>query len=239
MTVKEIFDHPAVKAVEMEILDTIRDEERCRSCRNGEDTKLAVQHLLSVRKRILNGMFEWTDEYYSLLSEFNNVLVEAQCEMRERLFRLSENVKETSLENLEFQGKVFMSYKYSEIHPVQTIRASKMWNVLNGSYDEFIPLYKDGVNNIYFTGQDTIPSEKEAVYLSEETENWNEGLDREKTKDMKLCYAFHNLYAHTTFSILDLLWVRDFYIDINVEASHCTGSDDWDDIHWKEFDYND
>ena len=30
MTVKEIFNHPAVKAVEMEILDTIRDEERCR-----------------------------------------------------------------------------------------------------------------------------------------------------------------------------------------------------------------
>ena len=138
MTVKEIFDHPAVKAVEMEILDTIRDEERCRSCRNGEDTRLAVQHLLSVRKRILNGMFEWADEYYSLLSEFNNVLVEAQCEMRERLFRLSENVKET--------------------------------------------------------------------------ENWNEGLDKEKTKDMKLCYAFHNINAHTAFSIFDLLWVRDFYI---------------------------
>ena len=159
MTVKEIFDHPAVKAVEMEILDTIRDEERCRSCRNGEDTRLAVQHLLSVRKRILKGMFEWNDEYYSLLSEFNNVLVEAQCEMRERLFRLSESVKETGLENLEFQGKVFMSYKYSEIHPVQSVRATKMWNVLNGSYDEFIPLYKDGVNSIYFTGQYTIQSE--------------------------------------------------------------------------------
>ena len=141
MTVKEIFDHPAVKAVEIEILDTIRDEERCRSCRNGEDTKLAVQHLLSVRKCILNGMFEWADEYYSLLSEFNNVLVEAQCEMRKRLFRLSESVKETGLENLEFQGKVFMSYKYSEIHPVQSVRAKKIWNVLNGSYDEFIPLF--------------------------------------------------------------------------------------------------
>ena len=236
MTVKEIFDHPAIKAVEMEILDTIRDEERCRK---GEDAKLAVQHLLSVRKRILNGMFEWTDEYYSLLSEFNKALVEAQCEMRERLFRLSESVKETGLENLEFQGKVFMNYKYSEIHPVQTNRARKMWNVLNGSYDEFIPLYKDGVNSIYFTDPDTIPSEKEAVYISEETENWNEGLDREKTRGMKLCYAFHNLYEHTTFSILDLLWVRDFYIDINAESSYYTGSDDCDDIDWKDFDYND
>ena len=104
MTVKEIFDHPAVKAVEIEILDILRDEKRYRE---GKDAKLAVQHLLSVRKRILNGMFKWTDEYYSLLSEFNKALVDAQCKMRNRLFRLSENVKETGLENLEFQGKVF------------------------------------------------------------------------------------------------------------------------------------
>lgn len=235
MTVKEIFNHPAVKAVEMEILDTIRDEDRCSK---GEDAELAVQHLLSVRKRIINGMLEWTDEYFLLLSEFNNALVQAQSEMRERLSRLSESVNETGLENLEFQGKVFLSYKYSEIHPVQSIRARKMWNVLNGSYDKYIPLYNDGVNSIYFTGQETIPSEKEAVYLSEETENWNEGLDREKTRGMKLCYAFHNLYEHTTFSIFDLLWVRDFNIEINVESTHYTGSTDWDDIDWEKYDYN-
>lgn len=94
MTVKEIFDHPAVKAVEMEILDILRDEKRYRE---GKDAKLAVQHLLSVRKRILNGIFKWTDEYYSLLSEFNKALVDAQCKMRERLFRLSENVKVTCI----------------------------------------------------------------------------------------------------------------------------------------------
>lgn len=236
MTVKEIFDHPAVKAVEIEILDTIRDEVRRRK---GEDAKLAVQHLLSIRKQILNGMFELTDEYLSLLSEFNKALVEAQCKMRERLFRLSESVKVTGLENLEFQGKVFMNYKYSEIHPVQSIRARKMWNVLNGSYDKFIPLYEDGVNRIYFTGLETIPSEKEAVYLSEKTENWNDGLDREKTKDMKLCYAFHNLYDHTTFSIFDLLWVRDFCIEISIESTHYTRPTDWDDIDWEKYDYND
>ena len=148
MTVKEIFDHPAVKAVEIEILDILRDEKRYRE---GKDAKLAVQHLLSVRKRIINGMFEWADEYFSLLSEFNKALVHAQCEMRERLSRLSESINETGLENIEFQGKVFLSYKYSEIHPVQSIRAKKMWNVLNGSYAKFMPSYKDGVNDIYFT----------------------------------------------------------------------------------------
>ena len=80
-------------------------------------------------------------------------------------------------------------------------------------------------------------TESPILSISEETENWNEGLDREKTKDMKLCYAFHNLYEHTSFSVLDLLWVRDFYIDINVATTHCTGSDDWDDIDWMDFDY--
>ena len=236
MTAKEIFGHPAVKAVEIEILGIVGDEKRYRT---GKDSKLAVQHLLSVRKCIINGMFEWADEYFSLLSEFNKALVHAQCEMRERLSRLSESVNETGLENLEFQGTVFLSYKYSEIHPVQSIRARKMWNVLNGSYDEFMPLYKDGANDIYFTGQETIPSEKEDIYLSEETENWNEGIDREKTKDIKLCYAFHNLYEHTTFSILDLLWVRDFCIEINAESTQYTGSTDWDDIDWEKYDYND
>ena len=86
MTVKEIFDHPDVKAVEIEILDILTDEKHYRE---GNDSKLAVQHLLSVRKRIINGMFEWAVEYFSLLSEFNNALVHAQCEMRERLSRLS------------------------------------------------------------------------------------------------------------------------------------------------------
>ncbi|MCI7426702.1 MAG: hypothetical protein SPE60_07275 [Prevotella sp.] len=86
MTAKEIFDHPAVKAVEIEILGIVGDEKRYRT---GKDSKLAVQHLLSVRKRILNGMFEWSDENFMLLSEFNNALVHAQCEMRERLSRLS------------------------------------------------------------------------------------------------------------------------------------------------------
>lgn len=232
MTVKEIFDHPAVKAIEIEILDILWEEEHCRK---GQDAKLAVQHLLSVRKRILNGMFEWNDEYYSLLSDFNKALVEAQGEMRERLYRLSESEKETDLDGLEFHGKVFLSYKYSEIHPVQNIRARKIWSVLNGSYDMFMPLYKNGANDIYCTGQENIPSKEEVLF--EHVENWNEGLDREKTKEMNLCYAFHNLYAHTAFSILDLLWVRDFSIEINVESTHHTGSTDWDDIHWEEYDY--
>ena len=39
------------------------------------------------------------------------------------------------------------------------------------------------------------------LYLSEKTDNWNEGLSPELTSDMHLIYPFHNLYEHTCFSI--------------------------------------
>ena len=60
------------------------------------------------------------------------------------------------------------------------------------------------------------------LYLSEKTDNWNEGLNPELTSDMHLIYPFHNLYEHTCFSIFDLLWVRDFNVEISVEYDYAT-----------------
>ena len=44
------------------------------------------------------------------------------------------------------------------------------------------------------------------------------GFDREMTKDMHLTRVFHNIYEHMEFSIFDLLWVRDFNIEVSVEV---------------------
>ncbi len=55
------------------------------------------------------------------------------------------------------------------------------------------------------------------LYWSEETENFNEGLDGELTKDMHFIFAFRDLFNHMEFSVFDLLWVRDFIIKLNVE----------------------
>ena len=35
-------------------------------------------------------------------------------------------------------------------------------------------------------------------------------------------FQFHNLYEHTCFSIFDLLWVRDFNVEISVEYDYAT-----------------
>lgn len=54
---------------------------------------------------------------------------------------------------------------------------------------------------------------------------WNDGLDRELTKDINLIYPIHHLVSHTDFSIFNLLWVRDFNVEIHIESDYKTYQD--------------
>ena len=136
-----------------------------------------------------------------------------------------------------------MGYDYSKIHPVQSMRAKKMWAILNATLDNYIFLYSEhGVCHFYMCNEDSdIDTESELLYLNEELNNWNEGLDRDMSADMHLTYAFHNLFQHLEFSIFDLLWVRDFNIEIHVEHDYQTYKDDEseDYLDWKKCDYFD
>lgn len=237
MTIEEVFESPAVKSVEIEILDVMSEvigKWRDPQC------EIAVLHLLTVRKNILNKMFVLTDEYKKLLEEFNDKLIDALLEMRSQTITMHNGALNADMYGVNTTGKVFMGYKYPAIHPIQTARAKKIWAVLNGSYDNFMPLYKDGVADFTLSERNPeIPSENQLLYLSEKIDNWNEELDRQKTADMHLCYGFHNLIDHNAFSFFDLLWVRDFSIEITCESNHCTGSEDWDEIDWNKCDYFD
>lgn len=135
---------------------------------------------------------------------------------------------------IEAVGKCFMGYGYSRIHPIQTVRAKKMWEVLSGALDGYDPLYEDGVmsNGWHYQGGEP-ETENMMLYLSEKRDNWNEGLDCNQTRDMNIIHAVHNLYDHTAFSIFDLLWVRDFNMEIHVEVDYSTYKTDGNNgIDW-------
>lgn len=184
-------------------------------------------------------MFILTDEYKHLLTEFNEKLIEALLEMRWQTIKMYNGTIDADMYNVETTGKVYMSYKYPVTHPIQTMRAKKIWAVLNNSFDYYMPMYEDGIEHLRLYKDGEIPSENQLLYLTEDIDNWNEGLDRETTADMHLCHGFHNLISHNDFSIFDLLWVRDFSIEITSESKHCTGSEDRDDIDWGKSDYSD
>ena len=242
MTVQEIFNSTAVRSVEEQILDLYHETERKHWC--NDENKKAIKSLLEVRRRILNSMFVLDEQNKQLLAEFNEAMKQQLIEMRKRAIDLYNSVYKSDMGgSVEVEGKCFMGYEYSKIHPVQTMRAKKMWAVLNGSLDDYIFLYcEDGVNSFYINNYDPkIESENELLYLNEELDNWNEGLDREMTKDMHLTYAFHNLFSHLDFSIYDLLWVRDFNIEIHVEYDYHTYENEeyGDDLDWGKCDYYD
>ena len=242
ITVQEIFNSTVVRSVEEQILDLYHETERKHWC--NDENKKAIKSLLEVRRRILNSMFVLDEQNKQLLAEFNEAMKQQLIEMRKRAIDLYNSVYKSDMGgSVEVEGKCFMGYEYSKIHPVQTMRAKKMWAVLNGSLDDYIFLYcEDGVNGFYINNHDPkIESDNELLYLNEDLDNWNEGLDREMTKDMHLTYAFHNLFSHLDFSIFDLLWVRDFNIEIHVEYNyHTYKNDDYgDDLDWGKCDYYD
>ena len=240
MTIQEIFNSTAVRSVEEQILDLYHETERKHWC--NDENKKAIKSLLEVRRRILNSMFVLDEQNKQLLAEFNEAMKQQLIEMRKRAIDLYYSISKLDKNGrIDVIGKCFMGYQYSKIHPVQSIRAKKMWAVLNGSLDDYIFLYcEDGVNSFDINSHDpTIESENEFLYLNEHLDNWNEGLDREMTKDMHLTYAFHNLFSHLDFSIYDLLWVRDFNIEIHVEYDYHTYENEeyGDDLDWEKCDY--
>ena len=240
MTVQEFFDTTAVRSVEEQILSLYHETERNHWY--NDENKKAIRSLLEVRKQVLDSMFVMDEHSKQLLAEFNEAMKQQMVEMRKQAIELYNNVyKPDMVGHIEVTAKCFMGYEYSKIHPVQTMRAKKMWAVLNGSLDDYIFLYhEDGVDSFNISSEDhKIASENEFLYLNEVPDNWNEGLERELTSDMHLTYAFHNLFSHLDFSIFDLLWVRDFNIEIHVEYDyHTYESDDYgDDLDWNKCDY--
>ena len=219
MTVLEIFNTTAVRSVEEQILYLYHETERNHWY--NDENKKAIRSLLEVRKQVLNSMFVMNEHNKQLLAEFNEAMKQQMVEMRKRAIELYNNVyKPDMVGHIDMVGKCFMGYEYSKIHPVQTMRAKKMWAVLNGSLDDYIFLYhEDGVDSFNISSEDhKIASENEFLYLNEVPDNWNEGLERELTSDMHLTYAFHNLFSHLDFSIFDLL--SDDYGD-NLDWNKC------------------
>lgn len=242
MTVQEIFNSTAVRSIEVQILSLYQETERNHWY--NDENKKAIRCLLEVRKQILDSFFVMGEQDKQLLAEFNEAMKEQLIEMRKRVIDLYNKVYNPKMiGRIEVVGKCFMGYEYSKIHPIQSMRAKKMWAILNGSLDDYIFLYHDdGVCRFDISSDDTrIKSENEFLYLDDNMGNWNEGLDRKLTSDLHLIFAFHDLFCHLDFSIFDLLWVRDFNIEIHVEQDYYTfPTDDWgDDLDWQKCDYYD
>lgn len=206
--IRSVFENPQVVAIEKAIV-----KEYHRNLLPGE----TLQQLLRERWLILRDFNRFDSETAKLLIGFNQALTRALTALHEKIITLYHEylARDDYWGEFEITAKCKLGYQYPKGHPVQSERAETIWEILTQGY---VPLYDDGCSHPIRARKDLKPPTlDELLYLSKELKNWNiESLDREWSQDMNLIHPFHYLYTHMPFSLFDLIYVRDFNLEINL-----------------------
>ena len=147
---------------------------------------------------------------------FNYALTAALRELYDRAHRIWNSIKDNEdFKDVEIEAKCYLSYDYPKLHPVQAEDRQDLWNAIcDAGWNR---LYDDGVSLTSLSLPRNDESFESFIGMNNEYNNWNEGLDRELTKDLHLTSAFHNLFEHMEFAITDFVYVREFETEINIE----------------------
>lgn len=212
MDIKHIFEDPRIVMLEEEIA------RRNEYCRYTDEETHVMEYLLKGRHRVLCHLNVYDYEMKRLLVDFNDALRKACAE----LYRRTMSVYQECLQrkdcpgDFEVEAKIFLGYEYPALHPVQTETAKQVWDAL--ACGGFRALYDDGCSWALRFGRYCQPeSLEEWLGMEDPNDNWNEGLDREWSKDLRLIQPFHNLYDHCYFSLYDLIYVREFNLEVHAE----------------------
>lgn len=179
-------------------------------------------HLLKLRKHMINReALKHQEKLLPDIIAFNDALTQALHEMLDKAHYAWEKL---SLLNDTAQRPVSeLSIKlsfgdYPKLHPVQDDKRDTLWAALHDP--DLNPLYDFGISltRVIFPG-DLSMSFDSLIGMDCPPPNWNEGLDPELTKDLHLTSAFHNVFEHMNFAITDIIYVRDFVDEMEVEFS--------------------
>lgn len=178
-------------------------------------------YLLSLRRSIINKMvLAHQKDILPDIVAFNDALREALCEMYDRAHRVWKKVievmDETDGEEMELTAKLYFDYTYPELHPLLGEYRQDLWDALCDG--DLNPMYADGVSVLTLTlPRDEDDSFDSFIGMDCPPPNWNEGLDKELTKDLHLINQFHTLFQHMNFALTDFIYVRKFKTEINLE----------------------
>ena len=215
MDITKVFDDPRVKMLEEDI--ALWNEH----CRYNDEERHVIGHMLKLRSNVLWKLNEYDDDMKHLLTEFNNTLRKACAELYSRVMKTYNGYLDRNehIGGFEVEGKVFLCFDYPKCHPIQRKATREVWDALTRGFE---PQYENGCAWPLRFSKEYPPSHsghetfEKWIGMENENDNWNEGLDREWSKDMHLVQPFHDLYDHCNFSLYDLIYVREYNLEINV-----------------------
>ena len=182
--------------------------------------------LLSIRKNILNKRaLDWKDEILPDIIAFNDVLTTTLREMYDSAHRVWETIKtfKEDPNHIHFTAECYLGKDYPTMHPLQSDNRHELWAIQRGASGfcgglslEHMVIPKEKYTFEHFIGMDfppPPPPDSNDGFARELT------LIREMTKDLHLTSAFHSLIGHSLFAITDIIYVRQFETEINIEIN--------------------
>lgn len=185
---------------------------------------------LALDRYLKRSKFEYTEENLRKIEAVNELMIHQGKQSYERMYAVAKNFLE------RYQGKETL--KNLCVHERLLIDVDSMINVTaeeTALYRAILSsqggLYDGGIfgkgSALTLDAPMVLPTyhDRSLLYLmTEDTDedspglqNWNEGLDRDLTMDMHLCYAFHNLYDHIYLTLQDIIRITKFRRVMNVQ----------------------
>lgn len=177
--------------------------------------------LLSLRKDMINDrVLKRQEDILPDIIAFNDALRDALHTMYDRAHQIWDNLKliVNAGEESELTAKCFLDKEFSLTDKVDEARREILWNAICDS--DWNILYEEGITLTPLTlPRDLDMSFDTLIGMDCLPPNWNEGLDRELTKDLHLTSAFHHLFRHTDFAITDFITVQKFRTEIEININ--------------------
>ncbi|RRD91949.1 hypothetical protein [Bacteroides heparinolyticus] len=194
---------------------------------SGKTKEHAIECIVGLkfqRWRLMRDQFEWTDENIARIAAMNEKLKEALLDMRRQTIEVYELLKHWHRRDKELSvtGTLWVDkMSFDGWEQDEEVR-DNLEDILKS--DIGLSIYKNGVQEMHLSSKpyhmdtpETYPSEHQFLYLSDELDNWDLNMDREKSAHLNLVYAVHNLYDHCDWALQDLLNIESYDTEIKIE----------------------
>lgn len=235
-TLVDFLTSAPIKALENEIIFTT-------DMRDAKPRDINARNLLKVRKKLINNFaLQHQKELLSAIINFNDKLTAALHKLyveAETAYNFMTKIYKDN--NIQIKGECYFNSGYSKNHPLQNDTREELWEALTDGENN--PLYDNGVADLFFKylgAPENAPqlvssadlehwetyeppsafikcTLNELLFIGADTDNWNESLDENLTKDLHLVHPFHNLFEHSNFALTDFIYCRDFTFNISCD----------------------
>lgn len=214
----DILCTPAIQELECKIVDVYQSTD-FRELDN-------YTYLLDRRKGLLdNELLKHQAELLPIIIDYNNAAIDALHVLWDKCMRKKQVFAQfmDDGEDFHFSSKLCFGSQYPKLHPLQSANRQVLWDALLDARLNYFAqsvTWELGYQHTKGEGDGwTHLNFGDFSGLKDGSDNWNEGLDRELTRDVHLGHVFHNPFDHSRLALTDYIFVRDFRIESEIIIS--------------------